>query len=887
MPRTLHPVAWWSGRSAWRWPPRSAGPPTRCCCSVLAVLGAGGGQPPQRRPVGPGLQVLPGPGAHRDRHPGGVPVGVRRATSSQPRCTCCSRLPHIPLPSWAAGVQLGGPVTLGGTLAALYDGLRLGTLLCCLGAANALANPKRALRVLPGRPLRAGGGRGGRPQRRPRNWSRACSGCGGPASCAGGDHRALRALRSVAIPVLEDALERSLRLAAAMDSRGYGRTGGALAAGPGGSPAALMLAGMVGLCVGAYGLLDGSAARRAGPAGPGRRGRAVRRRAGPRRPPGAPHPVPARSLGAAEWAVVGCGLVPAVVLVAGVRRRRGRPQPVRRTRCAGRRCPSSRPLAILVAGLAAVVAPPPRAPGPGGRPVGGPPGSTGASRAGRPAAEVARMIEFDRVTVTYDRRPGPGAARRGPAHRRGRAGAGGRAHRRRASRPCSARSTGWCPTSPAGTLAGRVHGRRPRHADPPAPRAGRRGRRGRPGPAGRLRHRHGRRGAGLRHGAAGRAPDVMRKRVEETLGPAGHRRAAGPGPAPAVGRPAAAGGHRRRCSPPTPGSWCSTSRPRRSTRRRPRRCWPPSPGWSTTWASPWCWPSTGSSGWSSTPTGSSRCAATARSRAGPPARHAGHLDGGPAGGRARPAGRVGPAAAVGARRPPPGRAAARAPGRRHRPPAPRPVGPPGRRGDRALRARKVVRALRAGGGRPRRRPRPGRPARSTALMGRNGSGKSSLLWALQGSGPRQGGSVDGRRAPTPRRCRRPRPGGWSAWCPRPRPTCSTSTPWPRSAPRPTASRPGPPPGTARALLDRLAPGIADDVHPRDLSEGQRLALVLAVQLAAAPAVVLLDEPTRGLDYRAKRTADRHPRPRWPPRDGPWWSPPTTWSSWPPPPTGWW
>jgi energy-coupling factor transport system ATP-binding protein len=41
------------------------------------------------------------------------------------------------------------------------------------------------------------------------------------------------------------------------------------------------------------------------------------------------------------------------------------------------------------------------------------------------------------------------------------------------------------------------------------------------------------------------------------------------------------------------------------------------------------------------------------------------------------------------------------------------------------------------------------------------------------------------------------------------------------------------------------------VHPRDLSEGQRLALVLAVQLVAAPAVVLLDEPTRGLDYGAK------------------------------------
>ena len=58
--------------------------------------------------------------------------------------------------------------------------------------------------------------------------------------------------------------------------------------------------------------------------------------------------------------------------------------------------------------------------------------------------------------------------------------------------------------------------------------------------------------------------------------------------------------------------------------------------------------------------------------------------------------------------------------------------------------------------------------------------------------------------------------------------------------------------SARELLDRLAPGIPDESHPRDLSEGQRLSLVLAIQLRAAPVVVLLDEPTRGLDYHAKQ-----------------------------------
>ncbi|MDR1431447.1 MAG: AAA family ATPase, partial [Propionibacteriaceae bacterium] len=64
------------------------------------------------------------------------------------------------------------------------------------------------------------------------------------------------------------------------------------------------------------------------------------------------------------------------------------------------------------------------------------------------------------------------------------------------------------------------------------------------------------------------------------------------------------------------------------------------------------------------------------------------------------------------------------------------------------------------------------------------------------------------------------------------------------------------PGTAARLLQELGVEIPAESDPRDLSEGQRLALVLAIQLTARPAVVLLDEPTRGLDYATKEHLNR-------------------------------
>lgn len=190
-----------------------------------------------------------------------VRVGFRILLGSdvQPGDYLLFDLPQIPLPDWVLGIKLLGPVTLQAILGGLYDGLRLAAIVVCVGAANALANPKRLLKSLPPAFYEIGttlvisisvmpqlAESVGRVRR-----ARELRGV------AGGR---LGRMRGILVPVLEDALERSMALAAGMDARGYGRTGTATRT-QRRLTGVLLLGGLVGVGVGSYGVLDQTAPR--------------------------------------------------------------------------------------------------------------------------------------------------------------------------------------------------------------------------------------------------------------------------------------------------------------------------------------------------------------------------------------------------------------------------------------------------------------------------------------------------------------------------------------------------------------------------------------------------------------------------------------------------
>ena len=598
------------GGSAWR-RRRPARPTRSCCCwSSRSPRGSCWSAARSARPtcsraflviglVAIGLRVVTAGllGGGVDRARGAGPAARGAAARRGPRAC-----------AWAA------PVTLEGLLAAAYDGLRLAAILACLGAANALASPRRLLRYVPATLYDVG--------------------------------TAVVVALTFAPQMVQDAarvraarrLRGALEPRPARDRRGWpcrcwrGRWSARWTWPPRWSPAGY-----------------GRAVRRTD-ASRRRRQRADARRAA-RRPRRALRParrLHRRRCSACRWSwPARCW--PAVALA----RRRPARDPRRATAATPGRCrsgwcrspalcrrpssssrtaqawegivpgqvPAALPavplpavLAIGCAALAGVVAPvPPQRAAPAGR------------RGRRPHDRVRTTSASGSTATTAT------ACSRRRLHRpRGRAGPRRRPDRQRASRRCCAASTGWCRTSPAARCSGSVV------VD------GRDTRTHRPRDLADLV------GFVVQDPVASFVTDTVEEEIAygmEAMGVdadsdappgRGDPRPARPAPSCAAARcatsPAASSSGWRSppCWPPARASSCSTSRPRPWTRWRPRTSSPRCTGWCTTSASPSCWPSTGSSGSSTTPTACVLVDDGARRPAARPGRGDAHLPGLPA-----------------------------------------------------------------------------------------------------------------------------------------------------------------------------------------------------------------------------------------------------------------
>jgi len=144
-----------------------------------------------------------------------------------------------------------------------------------------------------------------------------------------------------------------------------------------------------------------------------------------------------------------------------------------------------------------------------------------------------------------------------------------------------------------------------------------------------------------------------------------------------------------------------------------------------------------------------------------------------------------------------------------------------------------------------------RPGELVALMGRNGSGKTTLLKCLVGLLQPQKGTLrvaglDARRAPLEEIV------AHVGYVPQDPSTLLFAETVAEEVAFTRRAR-GLPPTDPGPLLERLGLGEHRDRYPRDLSVGERQRVALAAVLAGDPEILLLDEPTRGLDLHQKRT----------------------------------
>lgn len=127
-------------------------------------------------------------------------------------------LPILPLPSWLAGVRIGGVITQERLLSSIHEGLIIVAVISLFGAAVSLTSPHKLLRVTPVVIYEFGVATVIATSALP-NLVQSISRIRRARLLRGDENPSWR---SIALPLLEDSLSRSLELAAAMDARGYG-----------------------------------------------------------------------------------------------------------------------------------------------------------------------------------------------------------------------------------------------------------------------------------------------------------------------------------------------------------------------------------------------------------------------------------------------------------------------------------------------------------------------------------------------------------------------------------------------------------------------------------------------------------------------------------------
>lgn len=253
-PRHLHPGAWW----LWALGLAAAASRTQNPVPLLLILAVTGFVVAARRSNAPWARSY---GAFLRLAL--IVIAIRIVfqavlSSGSQGPTVLLDLPELPVPG-QSGIKLGGVISLEAVLRALYEGLQLATILCCVGAASSLGSARRLLRHVPGALYEIGVACVIALTFAPQLVTDAAR-VRAAHRLRGQSSRGPGSLRRLAMPVLEGALERSVELAAAMDSRGYGRTTDASRVSRR-VTGVLVFGGLLGVCVGVYGLLAGTSAR--------------------------------------------------------------------------------------------------------------------------------------------------------------------------------------------------------------------------------------------------------------------------------------------------------------------------------------------------------------------------------------------------------------------------------------------------------------------------------------------------------------------------------------------------------------------------------------------------------------------------------------------------